>query len=175
MRLLLLAQIFIYLGIAPLFDSSVQLELSVFFLTFSFLLFFLIGSYSLPQQAKSENQYQLKLNSIGLIIFYVYVGYYSLTILSLDLFNRRQGAEYMALVFSQISILDLLVIRVFELVFWPISILFFLSFKSYKKITIFFFIFAFLIGLVFSGTFGSRSKLAISIGFMFIFFTFNKR
>lgn len=169
MRLLLLAQIFIYLGVAPLFDSSVQLELSVFFITFSFLLFFLMGSYSIPQQAKSENQYQLELNSIGLIIFYVYVGYYSFTILSLDLFNRRQGAEYMALVFSQISILDLLVIRVFELIFWPISILFFLSFKSYKKITIFFFIFAFLLGLVFSGTFGSRSKLAISIGFMFIF------
>lgn len=178
MSQLVFFQIIIYLVISPLWlcllraDQSFRSDIALIVL-FSFL----AGQYFANSDSKvtkvSCMPYVIpSIIKIGMGIFsllYVYL------VIRAGLIDRRQGSEQMALVYSQLSVIDLVLMRIYEEIFYPFIILLLLQpLSSVKKIP-WWLLFSLVLAFVFSGAIYSRAKLLMPAAFYLIFFYFPGR
>jgi hypothetical protein len=169
MRVLLILFSLIYFFLAPYFDKQAAININAFFVSFVFIIFFSLASRKFASSNQSISLPNVYLRTYVLPLFMTITVLYCYLIFDLGLLDRRQGSEYMALLFSQINVMDLILFRAYEIIFWPVSILIF--FLTKNKTTLFYFSFmgTFLLGLFFSGALTSRTKIITAFLMFFIF------
>lgn len=169
MRVLLILFSLIYFFLAPYFDKQAAININAFFVSFIFIIFFTLASRKFASSIQSISAPNVYLRTYALPLFMTITVLYCYLIFDLGLLDRRQGSEYMALLFSQINVMDLILFRAYEIIFWPASILIF--FLTKNKTTLFYFLFiaTFLFGLFFSGALTSRTKIITAFLMFFIF------
>jgi oligosaccharide repeat unit polymerase len=169
MRVLLILFSLIYFFIAPYFDYETEISASTYIISFTFIICLFISSRKFSSQELTINENKLIARKNSLFFFSILTAMYCLLIYDLGLLDRRQGSEYMALLFSQISIVELIIFRVYEIIFWPIVILIYLTKKNKSYAFNILFIITFLAGLIFSGALTSRTKIITTFLMFFIF------
>jgi hypothetical protein len=95
---------------------------------------------------------------------------YMYVVLDNDLLFRRMGHAYMAEVYSQLDILSLLVLRLFEVVYYPALIAMCFSLRVDKGKWLRALLAIWLVTLLFTGALDSRGKLLAPIIFFYVFF-----
>jgi hypothetical protein len=172
---LILAQIIVYLFVSPLIitlmggGDDYRLDLSVFFLL-SFIagLFFVKYRYpiTLMRQVVPPPlmKWWLKIGLIVLTILYIFA------VVANGLVVRRQGSEVMAGIYANLPFFHLLIIRVYEVIFFPVLVVVLIGFQRDHGILIKLILFWFFIGFVFTGVLDSRAKLIIPLLFYYVIF-----
>lgn len=178
MRIILLAQITIFLFVSPIIIqaseySSLSEYSPLLSISFVFLFAFLAGLWWARRSnfAVNEKQeflplfpYWVKCFVIGGSFLYIAV------VISSDLFFRRQGSEYMATLHAGLSISKLLILRCYEVLFFPISIALIASLSIDKSRMVKITILALFLGFLFMGVADSRTKLLMPLVFFYMVF-----
>lgn len=176
MTKVVLIQIIIYLFIMPLSLFNLDVVKNYRFdLSLVFLIFFLAGAFSVRKNLNTKSilnnkQYipkvtlTLKLMLILLSICYIFV------IISNDLLVRRQGSDVIAIIYANLNSIDLLIIRVFEIIFYPILLLTFYNFRRDKTTSSKVLLLSLVVAFFFTGIIDSRAKLLIPILTYYVFF-----
>ncbi|EKD99138.1 MAG: hypothetical protein ACD_23C00112G0006 [uncultured bacterium] len=175
MRNLVLIQILAYLFISPLTlmvmgESAIyRLDLSVVFLL-SFIAGIVIAqggrSTAVGSVAVSPPSLPagLKLCLIALTCAYIFV------VISNGLIDRRQGSEVMAQIYANIPLFDLFILRIYEIIFYPVLIVIVIGLHRDTGILTKLLLVSFFVGFLFMGVMVSRSKLVIPLLFYYVIF-----
>ena len=175
MRNLVLIQILTYLFISPLTlmvmgeDVIYRFDLSVVFLL-SFIAGIVIAqggrSTAVGPVVVSPPSLPawLKLCLIALACAYIFV------VISNGLIDRRQGSEVMAQIYANIKLFDLLIIRIYEIIFYPVLIVVLVGLRKNFNILTKSLLFSFFIGFLFTGVLDSRYKLLVPLLFYYVIF-----
>lgn len=175
MRNLVLIQILAYLFISPLTlmvmgeDVVYRFDLSVVF-----LLSFIAGIV-IAQGGRStvvgpvvvsppSLPAWLKLCLIALACAYIFV------VISNGLIDRRQGSEVMAQIYANIPLFDLFILRIYEIIFYPVLIVVVIGLYRDTSILTKLLLVSFFIGFLFTGVLVSRSKLVIPLLLYYVIF-----
>jgi hypothetical protein len=172
---LVLAQIIIYLFITPLIimfmggGDGYRLDLSVLFLL-SFVAGLVFVKYRSPATLMRQAvppplmRWWLKLGLVVLTISYIFVA------VANGLMVRRQGSEVMAEIFANLPLFHLLILRVYEVVFYPVLLVVLVGLQRDHGVLVKLLLFGFFIGFVFMGVLDSRAKLIIPLLFYYVLF-----
>lgn len=172
MRIVIFFQLILYLIISPLMVMfTTGFDGHRFDLSISMVIFFIIGAFFHPDLLKNQNNFQMESLSVKnyfkyfviiISIIYVYI------IVSNNLLNRRQGSEVMAQIHANLPIIDLIFMRGYEIVYYPVLIVLVL-FGRDKKILNYCMFGALFIGFIFSGIAVSRTKFIIPVILYIVF------
>jgi hypothetical protein len=108
--------------------------------------------------------FSAKLFLAGWSLLYMY------TVISNGLLDRRQGSEVMAFIYGGLPILDLAIIRGFEIIYYPILFIIIAGLQHDRKMLLKLLLILFLISFLFSGVFESRAKIIILISYYYILY-----
>lgn len=175
MKNLVLIQILAYLFISPLtlmlMDGDViyRLDLSVIFLL-SFIAGIVIAwggrSTAVGPVVVSPPSLPawLKLCLIALACAYIFV------VISNGLIDRRQGSEVMAQIYANMPLFELLILRIYEVIFYPVLIIIAIGLYGNTGILTKLLLVSFFVGFLFTGVLSSRAKLVIPLLFYYVIF-----
>lgn len=192
MRLVVLLQIFLYL-ILPAFFYDASRYAELYILNFCFLISFLCFSYitidsngrvlsrrehigcGVDFKLKEKLSTGIGWGRIGFIFLAIFVvlSYYTVLVFKYGLLDRRIGSEAIGLLYSRISLLDLLYLRVVEIAYPIVFIYLFFFEKRYRIRNGFLFkfvnVFFLIIFFFFSAKWQSKSEIAFFLLVMLIF------
>jgi len=171
-------QLFLYLVLSPAIlyltgeRDSYRLDLAVVMI-FSFFVGGHFSSRKIIENVKNSFPYcTYYIYPWMNIMMFIFSLLYVYTIFSNGLYERRQGSELMAVIYANMPISHLFIIRIYEVIFYPFVILLLhqsrWSHKSFPKWMILSLISAFF----FMGILDSRSKLLMPLVFYLVFFYF---
>jgi hypothetical protein len=169
-------QIIIYLFISPLIVSAIglnqafRMDISIVFVLSVIVgvFWFSVRIYKHPTHAANEvlvsfnNPVKLLIALGGLL--------YIIVVVKNDLLYRRIGSHEAARLYSEMTITDKSVLRVFEILFFPILILLLKSLKYDKSVFTRILLIIQAIGFLFTGVADSRSKILMPGIFIYIYF-----
>lgn len=179
MRNLILLQIGVYLFLSPFLRMLVGEDINYRFdISTAFLIFFCLGIFLSGKLQKSEVVLSevippllsnwLKLCLVTLAFCYVYV------VISNQLLDRRQGSEVMAEIYAHIPIYHLIILRVFEIIFYPVLVVVLVGYHRNNDFYMRLLCISFFVAFLFSGIFVSRAKLFYPVLFYYIAFSSSK-
>jgi hypothetical protein len=95
---------------------------------------------------------------------------YIFLVFSNGLIDRRQGSEVMAQIYANIPLFELLILRIFEIIFYPVLIVVVIGLYRDVSILTKLLMASFFIGFFCMGVLSSRSKLIIPLLFYYVIF-----
>lgn len=177
MRLLVVVQLFIYLLISPIFllmmgmSDSYRFDLSVVVIISFFVGIFFHNSFFFSQEkycADVNQRIEIRPWCNFLIVIFSFI--YIYIVIKNGLYNRRQGSEVMAFVYANLPLSELLILRFYEILFYPILIFIFYKMKSKNPTCLKINLFAMFCAFIFMGVLYSRAKLLLPLLLYFVFF-----
>ncbi len=175
MKIIVFLQIVIFLFLSPILlseiDSSIDYRFDV---ATVFAIFFSIGALMATPLSKERRQlravYGPEIPSWFLAIVIVLTALYIFTVIQNDLFFRRQGSEVMALKYSMLSLPSHLILRIYEIIYYPILLATLASLPTDRRRSLRWLLFFLFIGFIFTGVSDSRAKLLIPLVFYYVIF-----
>lgn len=175
MQIIILIQIIIFLFISPLVlywtqgDIDYLFSISIVFL-FAFLCGLKLGKFRGGNIGPRNQNFVPIIPSWLKPLLIFWTALYASVVVSNDLLFRRQGSEVMAELYSNLPISNLLILRCYEISFFPILIVMIASLSFDKARLIKICIFIYIIGFLFMGVLDSRAKLLMPIIFYYMIF-----
>jgi hypothetical protein len=169
-------QLLIYLFISPALASLLVGDYKpLLFIPVVFVSAFFVG-VMLAARTQAPATYEMPALTISKRFFIGYAFFslsYIFVVIQNGLIFRRQGSEVMADLYSSIPLHSLLILRLFEIVYWPIMIstLYFFRKRNFRFGGLYFLCLVPAISaFFFTGVLDSRSKFILPIIFMYIVF-----
>lgn len=175
MRNLIVLQIIVYLFLSPIVMSLVGDSGGYRFdFSFIFILSFCVGLVLARKISRRVTEANLdnypyipvlmKFALIMLALMYIHI------VIEYGLLERRQGSEAMALLFAGLPLMHLAILRLFEIIFYPILFIILVGLQYDRGKLLKMLIVVFLCAFVFTGVLESRAKLLMPIIYYYIFF-----
>ncbi len=175
MQNLVLLQIIVYLFVSPIVISLVG-DVGGYRFDFSiiFLISFCIGLVIVRQVSGRVRvtaferypyiSFPMKLALIAMALLYIY------TVIEYGLLDRRQGAEVMALLFAGLPLIQLVSLRIFEILFYPMLFIILVGLRYDRGKLLKVLLVAFLSAFLFMGALDSRAKLIMPALYYYVLF-----
>lgn len=175
MQIILLIQIAVFLFISPIVMSVIGEGVPyVFGAAVLFLCAFLVGLQLGKSRASTRYVTNLEfvpqLSPWIKLFFAGWTVLYILVVISNDLVFRRQGSHEMAVIYSSLPLSNLIVLRGYEVAFYPATLAMIASLLFDKGKFIRITIFVMFSGFLFMGVADSRAKLLMPILFYYMIF-----
>lgn len=176
MTLVVVTQLVFWLLIAPITLQALGAEtdyrwgISATFLSCFFLVVWLRRNRKPWATSSSRQEWYVAVPRSARLVLVIFTVVYVTVVLHNNLMYRRMGHEFIAEVYSQLSIVELFALRVYEVVYFPIlfALLCALRFDTTKSLRLV--LVVWFLGLLFTGILDSRSKLITPILLYYIFF-----
>lgn len=163
-RIIILAQMAIYLLIAPNILHSINTEFRPFnLITFLAISAFSVGAYAYRRKAISWSGSTIYLRQSALMGYAMLGFLYIYISLDYGLSNRRLGSEYMAQLYANMPLTFLIPLRVYEILQIPIIYLFVRNIGRYGVVTSVVFVVSLIATFPFAGIIDSRGKIFVLI------------
>lgn len=179
MKNLVLLQIFAFLFISPLIitftggSTDYRLGLSVLLLL-SFVAGLALAKYRSPLNTlRRAASFPVMTTWLKLSLIILTAAYISVVV-SNELMVRRQGSEVMAEIFANLPVFQLLVLRVYEVIFYPVLIAVLVGMRRDRSATTKLLLLGFFVGFAFTGVLDSRAKLITPLLFYYVIFIASK-
>lgn len=175
MKNLVLLQIIAYLFVSPILISlagdseGYRFDISLIFLVSFCIGLALVRQSSWRVSATDLKSYpyipvQMKLASIVIALLYIH------TVIEYGLLDRRQGSEVMALVFAGLPLMQLAILRIFEILFYPMLFIILVGLQYDRSKLLRVLLVAYLCAFPFTGVLDSRAKLLMPIIYYYMLF-----
>ncbi len=164
----------LYLLLSPLLISFIQgVDRPIIYSIVAVISFF-FGAIAFSFYGKSSLKRKYHISVIIKPIYYFLMIAFSILyvafIIKNGLVDRRQGSEVMAEIYSNLPLFDLLVIRLYEVIFYPLALLLICNSFHVKFILRMICAVAMMVALFFSGILESRTKMLMPVVLCIIFY-----
>lgn len=184
----MLIQVCFYLFLSPLVISLGGGDVDYRFdLSFVFLLAFAAGVFNKGRRSRVSTHWKFEefpMISSWLKLFLMVLSILYVLVVSVNgLTARRQGSEIMAEIYANMPLSHLLVLRIYEVIFYPVLFLVLVGIRKYRDLLTKMLLLSLCAGFLFLGIFDSRSKMIVPLLFYYALFfgssanyqPFNKR
>jgi len=175
MQNLVILQIIVYLFVSPIVISFVgksegyRFDFSLIFLVSFCIGLILVRQPSYPARLIYYKRYPyipvpIKVASIVMALMYIN------TVIEYGLLDRRQGSEVMALLFAGLPLIQLAILRIFEILFYPMLFIILVGLQYDRDKLLRVLLVVFLCAFPFTGVLDSRAKLLMPLLYYYVLF-----
>jgi hypothetical protein len=171
-KVIFLSQAILYLMVAPFIKQEMVFGYdALFFFGLTACGALAIG-FKIFKNSRDNSPTAIVPNRLMMPATFVLAALYCYTSFIFELIDRRQGSEYMALVFSSLPIWALLVVRVYEIVFLPVLIILLKSGNSVSPVEKYTLIGVIIFSVPFMGLADSRGRVLVMALSIIIFYSY---